>query len=234
MKQALISVMLFLSNILNLIRQNLSMMMSILTPLDRFQINSLLHHLPKRTHLPQSPHMLIQQIQQKVHLGLGREPPNTKPQTPMRQLVIHAQRPKHVTRLQRSRRTSAPRGNRHVLQRHQQALALHVRERVIHAPRIPLLPIPVPRHHGYPLLDPGAELVAQVPHPGVVHLHLPLGQFARRAESGAEGVGEGAGAEAAFLSSAGEEGFEADAGAAADVEGAYALGAVDFVGGEGH
>mmetsp|Transcript_24568 Transcript_24568/g.44306 ORF Transcript_24568/g.44306 Transcript_24568/m.44306 type:complete len:241 (-) Transcript_24568:117-839(-) len=226
--------MLFLSNILNLIQQNLSMMMSILTPLNRLQINSLLHHLPQRTHLPQPMHMLIQQIQQKVHLGLRRKPPNTKPQTPVSQLVIHTQSPKHVTRLQRSRRTRAPRRNRHVLKRHQKTLALHVRKRVIHAPRIPFLPMSVPRHHGYPLLDPPAELIAQVTHPGVVHLHFPFGQFAGRAESGAEGVGESAGAQAALLPSSGEEGFETHAGTTADVEGAYAFGAVDFVGGEGH
>ena len=58
----------------------LSMMVRILTPLNRLQVNALLDHLPQWTHLPQLPHTPTQLLNRVLNLLLGREPADSDPQ----------------------------------------------------------------------------------------------------------------------------------------------------------
>jgi hypothetical protein len=45
------------------------LMVCVLAPLNRLQINSFLDHLPQGTHISQSSNMIFQQVQQKVYLS---------------------------------------------------------------------------------------------------------------------------------------------------------------------
>ncbi len=83
--------------------------------------------------------------------------------------------------------------------------------------------------------DPGVEAFAEGQNARGLGVAFLQGEGGGRAEADDRGDGERAGAESALVAAAVDEGGEADLGvAAADVEGADPLGAVELVGGKGH
>ena len=72
----------------------------LLTPLDTFQIDALLHHFPQWTHFSQSIHMLDAQVDSKIDFLLGRESTNPKADRRVSELLVDADRAQHVRRFQ--------------------------------------------------------------------------------------------------------------------------------------
>lgn len=99
---------------------------SMLRPLNRIDINPLLHHLPQRAQLPQKRHPLLNSIQHIINLLIRREPSNTKSNTAVGALVAVAESPEDVTRFERGRGTSTAGGESDVFQGHEEGFAFDV------------------------------------------------------------------------------------------------------------
>ena len=206
---------------------------SVLAPLDGLEVDTLLDHLPQRRHLPQLLHVLRGQLDRLVHLLNRREPTQSVPDARVRHLLVHAQRPENVRRLERRAGARAPAAHRDLLQTHQQRLALDVREGHVDVAGVPSVRVAVQLD----VLALGADSVDEAlgKHLDVraIVFHLLTGDRARLPEADAERGREGARAQAALLAPAGDERLHPNPWAAANVDGADALGAVDLVPGDG-
>ena len=165
------------------------MMMRILSPLNLLQINPLLNHLPKRTHLSQSLHMFLQQIQNEIDLLLGRKPTNPKPQTTVRKLIVHTERAEYITGLETGTGTSGAGTNGNVLECHEQTLPLDVGEGIVEASGVPMLGIAILNDLGYFGSYAVFELVREVVYPLSIEGHFGLCELAGGTHTDAEEVG---------------------------------------------
>mmetsp|Transcript_37344 Transcript_37344/g.73230 ORF Transcript_37344/g.73230 Transcript_37344/m.73230 type:complete len:541 (-) Transcript_37344:11-1633(-) len=206
----------------------------VLRPFYFLEVDPLLHHLPQRTHLPEPLHVLHEQVQHEIDLLLRGKPSDAEPQRRVRELVAHPQRPQHVARLQRRGRARAAGRHGDVLEGHEERLPLDVREGVVEAAGVAVVGAPVLLHVGDAGLDAALEAGGEVRDPGEVVRHVRAGDLAGRAEAHAQGVGEGAGTQAAFLSPPREDGLEPDPRPSSDVQGPDPLGPVHFVSAEAH
>mmetsp|Transcript_30455 Transcript_30455/g.71157 ORF Transcript_30455/g.71157 Transcript_30455/m.71157 type:complete len:467 (-) Transcript_30455:143-1543(-) len=198
-------------------------------PLNLLEVNAVEVHLPKRRHLPQPRHVPDCELRRVVHLRLGGEAPDPEADRRVREVLVDAERPEHVGGLQRRRCASATRRDGHLFEGHQQALPLHVGEAQVQVPGVPPLLVPVEEHLGHRLGDVLVHLVGKALGVVMVPLHLLLGDPGRRPHPDSHRSGHRPAAEAPLLPAAVDDGLHADAGPAADVEGANTLGAVDLV-----
>mmetsp|Transcript_20258 Transcript_20258/g.71617 ORF Transcript_20258/g.71617 Transcript_20258/m.71617 type:complete len:489 (+) Transcript_20258:292-1758(+) len=173
--------------------------------------------------------MAHDELDSVVYLCDRREAAEAEADRRVRQLLVDADGTQDIRRLQRRRR--ARRAARHgdVLQRHQQALALHVRERQVHVAREPPLRVAVEHDVARLRRDAADEALGQVGHPRLVARHLRARQLSRRAQTHAERMRQRAGAQAALLAAARHLRRHAHARSPAHVERADALRAVELV-----
>mmetsp|Transcript_4183 Transcript_4183/g.10665 ORF Transcript_4183/g.10665 Transcript_4183/m.10665 type:complete len:345 (+) Transcript_4183:193-1227(+) len=202
-------------------------------PLDLLEVDALEVHLPQGRHLPQPRHVADSQLRGVVDLGLGREPPDPEPDGRVRQVLVDAEGAQYIRGLERRRGARAARRHRHLLERHEEALTLYVGEAQVEVPGVPPLLVPVEEDLGHGLGDLLVHLVGKALSMRQVGRHLLLGDPRRGPHPNGHGRGHCPAAKAPLLPTAVDEGLHADAGPAADVEGAYALGAVDLVPGHG-
>jgi hypothetical protein len=107
------------------------------TPLNSIQIHSLLHKFPQRGKLSQELYAFPDGLEDVIDLRLRSKPSNPKPNTRVCGFIRRPKSPEDIRRLKGSRGTSGAGGERDVLQRHQEGLALDVGERDVDAARIP-------------------------------------------------------------------------------------------------
>lgn len=98
----------------------------VLAPLDRVEIDAFLHELPERAQLAEESDTLLDSLEDVVNLHLCREPTNTESDAAVCTLVTVAQGSQNVAGLQRRRGTSTTRGERDILECHEQRLTLHI------------------------------------------------------------------------------------------------------------
>lgn len=72
-----------------------------LAPLNRVQVNTLLHKLPERAELSQEGHSLFDSLEHVVDLGVCGESANTEADTAVCTLVTAAKRSENVARFER-------------------------------------------------------------------------------------------------------------------------------------
>jgi hypothetical protein len=99
-----------------------------LTPLDRLEIDALLHQFPKRTQLPQKSDPLFDRLEHVVNLPFGRETADAEADAAVRALIAVSQRPEHVARLERGGGTGGAGGEGDVLEGHEEGFPLDVGE----------------------------------------------------------------------------------------------------------
>lgn len=98
----------------------------VLAPLDGVEVNALLDEFPKWAELAQEGDTFLDRLENVVDLHVGGETTDTESDTAVGALIAVAECAEHVTGLQRSRSTSATRGQGNILQGHQEGLAFHV------------------------------------------------------------------------------------------------------------
>ena len=205
-----------------------------LSPFDRLEIDALLNHLPQRTHVAQLLDMLDGLARRIVDLILGGKAANAEANRRVCQVVVGTDRTQHIRRLERRRRARASRRERYVLAAHEQALALHIRERDVHAAGIAMLQVAIDHH----VRQLARYLIDEAfgEHLGALQIegHLFLGDTARGAQSDHKTRGHSAAAQATLLAAAALDGLESDARLAPYVQRAHTLGSVDLVAADGH
>src|SRR5260221_8075937 len=97
-------------------------------PLDLGQIDAFLDHLVERRELAQAPHGAHDLSDREVDLLALREPAEAEADRAVRQLVSDLHRAQDVARFQAGARAGRARGDRQVLDAHDQRLALDVGE----------------------------------------------------------------------------------------------------------
>mmetsp|Transcript_6707 Transcript_6707/g.14649 ORF Transcript_6707/g.14649 Transcript_6707/m.14649 type:complete len:368 (-) Transcript_6707:290-1393(-) len=205
-----------------------------LRPVDRLDVDPLLHHLPQRAHLAKPVHVLDAHLDGVVHLRLGREAADAEADRGVRHLLVDAERAEDVRRLERGGGAGGAARHRNVLERHQQALALHVRKRHVEVARVPALHRSVDGGVRDVCVDAVDEALHQPLDMRSVALHLSLRHRARSAKADGQRRGQRAAPQAALLPSSREDRFEADARPPPNVEGADALWTVELVRRDGH
>mmetsp|Transcript_14196 Transcript_14196/g.40417 ORF Transcript_14196/g.40417 Transcript_14196/m.40417 type:complete len:402 (+) Transcript_14196:48-1253(+) len=206
----------------------------ILCPLDRLQVDAFLHHLPQRTHFAQPCHVGFQQMQHEIDFFLRRETPDAESQAAVCQFVIHAERSQHVTGFQRRRGAGRTRTDGNILQRHQQALALNVRETVVQATGVVVRGISVSDHLRDALFDSLLQLAGQVRDPLVVVIEFLLSHLAGGTETNAQEVRQGAGSQTALLPTTRKQWLQTHPRSASHVERTNSLRPVHLVRGHAH
>src|SRR5882672_1295083 len=93
-------------------------------PLHRTQVDTLLVHFPQGGQLAQLGDLAADELHREVDLFLGREAPESEADRAVRQLVRASQGPQHIRGLETRRGARRARGHRHVLDRHDERLAL--------------------------------------------------------------------------------------------------------------
>ena len=71
-----------------------------LGPLDRLDVDALLHHLPQRAHLAQAVDVMGARVDGVVHFFLGAEPTDAEADGGVRHVLLHAERAQHVRGLE--------------------------------------------------------------------------------------------------------------------------------------
>eukprot|EP00166_Cyanidium_caldarium_P004146 ctg_428.g299 len=197
------------------------------------RVNALLHHLPQWRHIAQPLHVLFGHLDRVPDLPLRGKASDPETNAGVRERFVHAQRPQHVARLQAGRGASAAAAHRDGLERHQQRLALHVREAEIDAARIAVRQRSVQLH----VLDAAGDAVVKLLRKGadvlVVAFHLLQRDGAGGAQSHHQRCGQRARAQTAFLSAAAHQRFNAHPRPPPHVQCADAFRAVQLVAADG-
>src|SRR4051812_44643188 len=93
-------------------------------PLNAVEVHAFLEHLPERAHLAQLADALLDELHRELDvLGL-RETADGEADGAVRELVVAAECPQHVRRLERGGRAGRARRDRELLHRHDERLAL--------------------------------------------------------------------------------------------------------------
>src|SRR5712664_1770657 len=106
----------------------ISLLTSMCCPLHRIQVDAVLVHLPQRAHLAQLADALLDEPDREIDVLARRETPEGETDGAVRELVVAAQGPQHVGRLEAGRRARRARRHRQLLHAHDERLALDVVE----------------------------------------------------------------------------------------------------------
>ena len=104
------------------------------------QVDAFFRHLVERRKLAQFAHHVDQFVGHVIDLFFRVEAADAEADGGMRDIVAHAQRLQHVTRLERGRRAGRAARNRDIVDAHQQRFAFHIRKAHIQAVRQAVLP----------------------------------------------------------------------------------------------
>lgn len=99
-----------------------------LRPLDRVQVDTFLHQLPQRAQLSQESDAVLDCVEHVVNLSVRGEAADSEANGAVRGFVRVTERSEYVRRLERCGGTCGTRGERDVLQRHEERLTLDVGE----------------------------------------------------------------------------------------------------------
>src|SRR5438445_4465043 len=202
-------------------------------PLDGIQVHALLVHLPKGRELAQLADLGAQEPDGVVDLLLGGEAPDREADRAVRELVRALEIPQDIRGLESGLISVRARGHRHVLDRHDERLALDEIEADVEVARDAALQVAV----DVDLLHvPEAvqQLVAKRADALALGRHLELGEAKRLAHADDLMSGERSGAESPLVPAAVDLRLDAHPGLPAHVLGADALRSVDLVGRHGH
>mmetsp|Transcript_3222 Transcript_3222/g.5848 ORF Transcript_3222/g.5848 Transcript_3222/m.5848 type:complete len:304 (+) Transcript_3222:228-1139(+) len=210
------------------------LMMSILGPLDRLEVNALLDHFPKGTHFTEARHMFFEQFQDKVHFLFRGEATNTETKARVGQFIVHTQGTKNVGRLQTCRRASTAGTDSNVFQCHEQTFSFHIGKGVIQTSHISVFGITILDDFRNAVLNSLFQLVTDFVDPGLIVGHFFLCQFTGGSKANTQRMWECAGSQSTLLSTTRKNGFQSNPRALAHIECPNALWSVDFMATHGH
>src|SRR5258706_7591400 len=205
---------------------------SMCCPLHGIQVHALFVHFPQGRKLAQLADFGPEELDGVVDLLFGGEAADRETDRAVRELVRASERPQHVRGLQARRGAGRARGYRHVLDSHDQGLALDEVEADVEVSRNAPLHVAVDVHL-FHVLEAGEQLVAQGANALALGRHLELRQPERFAHADDLVRGERPRAEPALVAAAVDLRLDAHARLPADVLRADALRAVDLVRGHG-
>lgn len=116
-----------------------------LAPLNRIQVNTFLHQLPKWAQFTQERHAGLDSLENVVDFFIRGEPADTKPDTAVGALITAAQCAQYVAGFQGCRGTRTAGGQGDILESHEQGFAFNVSKRHVHAARVVRFRITVQR-----------------------------------------------------------------------------------------
>src|SRR5216683_2235617 len=201
---------------------------SVRRPLDGVQIHAFLVHLPQGRELAQLADLGAQQLDRVVDLFLGGEATDRKTDGAVGEFIRASERPQDVRGLEARRSAGRARGNRHVLDPHDQRLALDEVEADVEVARYAPLHVAVDVHL-FHVLEAVQELVAQGADAYALGRHLELRDAERLAHADDLVGRERPRAQAPLVAAAVDLRLDAHARLPAHVQRADALRAVHLV-----
>src|SRR5204862_3825835 len=201
---------------------------SMCCPLHGIQVHAFLVHFPQGRKLAQLADLGAQELDRVVDLLLGGEAADRETNRAVGELIRAPERPQDIRRLEARRGAGRTRGHRHVLDPHDQGLALDEVEADVEVSRYAALQVPVDVHL-FHVLEARQQPVAQGADALALGRHLELRDAERLAHPHDLVGRERPRAQAALVAAAVDLRLDAHTRLPAHVERAYALRAVDLV-----